>query len=143
MARLDLSGLDALDELMNGLSDLSTDINEVAKECIDAAAPTLVEALQSNIQSAANRGYADGSLAASISPTKAKTNAYGNFAAVRPVGANARGVRNAEKLAYLEYGTAKQKAHPVIKKAIAQAEPQTKEIIQKRFEERVKKYVKQ
>ena len=55
MARLDLSGLSILDELMNGLSDLSTDIDEVAKDCIDAAAPTLADALQSNIQSAAHR----------------------------------------------------------------------------------------
>lgn len=143
MARLKLEGLDELDKFTKGLSDLASDIDEVAKDCIDTATPTLVKALQNNINGAANRGYATGRLARSIVPTKAKTNAYGNFAAVRPIGVDEKGVRNGEKLAYLEYGTSKQEAHPVMAKAIAQAEPQVKNIIQKRFDEHVKKRIDQ
>lgn len=143
MAKLDLSGLKELDDFMEGLSELASDIDEVAKDCIDAASPTLANALKSNISAAANRGYSTGELERSITPTKAKTNAYGNFAAVRPVGSDKNGMRNGEKLAYLEYGTSKQEAHPVIAKSIAQAEPQAKEIIQERFNEHVKQKVGQ
>lgn len=143
MARLKLDGLNELDDFVKGLSDLARDIDDIAKDCIDAATPTLKKALQDNISAAANRGYSTGELARSITPTKAKTNAYGNFAAVRPVGTDEKGVRNGEKLAYLEYGTSKQEAHPVMKKAIAQAEPQIKEIIQERFKEHVNKKIKQ
>lgn len=143
MARLDLRGLKELDDFMKGLSDLSSDIDNIAKDCINAASPTLANCLKNNIRAAANRGYSTGELAQSIVPTEAKTNAYGNFAAVRPVGSDKNGMRNGEKLAYLEYGTSKQDAHPVMQKSIAQAEPQTKEIIQKRFNEHVKKRVGQ
>lgn len=143
MARLELKGLNELDDFLKGLSDLTDDIDEIAKDCIDAAAPTLVETLQNNISAAANRDYSTGELARSIAPTKAKTNAYGNFAAVRPVGTDEKGVRNGEKLAYLEYGTSDQDAHPVMAKTIAQAEPQTMEIIQQRFNEHVNKRIKQ
>lgn len=142
MARLELNGLKEFDNFTKGLSDLALDIDEIAKDCIDAATPTLVESMQNNINAAVKRGYSTGELARSITPTKAKTNAYGNFAAVRPVGTDEKGTRNGEKLAYLEYGTSKQDAHPVIAKAIAQAEPQVEEIIQKRFNEYVDKKIK-
>lgn len=137
MARLELDGLGVLDDLINGLSELAGDINEVAKDCIDLATPTLEEVLRNNVKAAANRGYSTGELARSISATKAKTNAYGNFAAVRPVGTDGKGVRNGEKLAYLEYGTSKQVAHPVMAKSIAEAEPRVEEIIQERFNQHV------
>lgn len=142
MARLELNGLKEFDNFTKGLSDLALDIDEIAKDCIDAATPTLVESMQNNINAAVKRGYSTGELARSITPTKAKTNAYGNFAAVRPVGTDEKGTRNGEKLAYLEYGPSKQDAHPVIAKAIAQAEPQVEEIIQKRFNEYVDKKIK-
>lgn len=146
MARLTIDGLNDLESFINGLSDMAEDIDEIAKDCINKASPTLANVLKRNIKSAANRmdkkgrKYSTGELERSIVPTVAKTNAYGNFAAVRPVGYDANGMRNGEKLAYLEYGTSKQDAHPVMQKSIEQAEPQTKEIIQKRFEEHVDKY---
>lgn len=156
MAKLDLSGLKGLDDFMEGISELASDIDELAKDCVNAATPTLANVLKNNISAAANRNekdrktgartgkpYSTGELAQSIVPTEAKTNAYGNFAAVRPVGSDKNGVRNGEKLAYLEYGTSKQEAHPVMAKSIAQAEPQTKEIIQERFNEHVKQIVGQ
>ena len=46
-------------------------------------------------------------------PKKTKSKIY-DF--VRPTGKDAKGVRNMEKLAYLEYGTSKQPATPVCTK---------------------------
>lgn len=161
MARLRINGLKEMEEFTNGLSNIAEDIDEIAKDCINGATPTLQKALKDNIRIAANRKaprnrkekkvkngrsgkpYSTGELERSIEPTEAKTNAYGNFAAVRPVGRDKSGIRNGEKLAYLEYGTSEQEAHPVLQKTITQAEPQTKEIIQKRFEEHIEKRMKQ
>lgn len=156
MARLDMDAMKKVDEFINGLFGIAGDIDNIAKDCIDEAIPTLENALKRNIKAAANRKrkkrktgerigkpYSTGELVRSIEPTKAKTNAYGNFAAVRPVGTDSNGVRNGEKLAYLEYGTSVQEARPVMQRAIEEAEPQTRAIIQKRFEEYAKKYLKQ
>lgn len=146
MAKFTMTGMD---DFLKGLSDLANDVDEIAKDCINAAAPTLENALKKNIRSVTNRKdkrtgkpYSTGELERSIAATKAKTNAYGNFAAIRPVGMDANGVRNGEKLAYLEYGTSEQEERPVMQKSINEAEPQTKEIIQKRFEEHVQKRMK-
>ena len=146
MAKFTMTGMD---DFLKGLSNLATDVDEIAKDCINVAAPTLENALKKNIRSVTNRKdkrtgkpYSTGELERSIAATEAKTNAYGNFAAIRPVGTDANGVRNGEKLAYLEYGTSEQEARPVMQKSINEAEPQTKEIIQKRFEEHVQKRMK-
>ena len=55
--------------------------------------------------------------------------------AVRPVGTDSKGVRNAEKMGYKEYGTSKQPAKPVLKKAVKKSEKECLEIMQKAFEE--------
>lgn len=119
MARFEMSGMDDLMKQMEQLADLE----EVAPKMIDAATPTIKENLSKNIRTAANRGYATGELAESIQATKAKQNAYGYFAAVRPTGADKKGTRNGEKLAYLEYGVSgKQEPHPVMAKTINESE---------------------
>lgn len=118
MMAFNVSGLD---ELMQGLEELG-EVEEVAKEMIDAATPTLEEALKACIRDSADKGYATGALEKSIKSTKAKQNAYGYMAAVRPTGVDEKGVRNGEKLAYLEYGTHKQAARPVLGRAINRAE---------------------
>ena len=106
--------------------------NEIAKKAVDQAAPVLEESLKGKITGAASRGYATGELAGSISSTKAKVNDRGVFAAVRPTGHDRRGVRNAEKLAYLEYGTSRgQTPHPVRDAAVSAAEAQCVSIMEK------------
>ena len=88
--------------------------NDIAKKAVDKASPILEGSLKGKVSGAASRGYATGELAGSISATKAKVNDRGVFAAVRPTGHDRKGVRNAEKLAYLEYGTSRGQApHPV------------------------------
>lgn len=122
-----------LGSFIDGLSSLEREVDDIADECLNEAAPTLVSALQSTIASKATTG--SGELSRSIVPTRAKENAYGHFVAVRPVGVDANGVRNGEKLAYLEYGTSHSAAKPCLAEAISKAEPQIKSTIQKRFEE--------
>ena len=51
------------------------------------------------------------------------------------VGTDSKGVRNAEKMGYKEYGTSKQPAKPVLKKAVKKSEKECLEIMQKAFEE--------
>ena len=50
----------------------------------------------------------------SIKPTKPKKNRWGHFIVIRPTGKDKKGVRNMEKLVYMEYGTSKQSPTPVI-----------------------------
>jgi hypothetical protein len=61
-------------------------------------------------------------MAASIKSTGIKTNKSGKFLVVRPTGKDSKGVRNMEKMAYLEYGTYKQAATPVVTPAVKDAE---------------------
>lgn len=53
--------------------------------------------------------------------------------------ANYEGIRNNEKLAYLEYGTSKQEARPVIGKAVHHSENECLQIMQEKFNEVVGK----
>ncbi len=114
-----ITGLSDLDDLFEkGLK-----ANDIAKKAVDRAAPVLEDSLKGKISGAASRGYATGELAGSISATKAKVNDRGVFAAVRPTGHDRKGVRNAEKMAYLEYGTSRGQApHPVRDAAASSAE---------------------
>jgi len=76
-----------------------------------------------------------GELAESIEATDAKMNEYGCFAAVRPTGIDEKGVRNGEKMAYMEYGTSKQYPKPVLRKAIKKSEKACLEAMQKKYDE--------
>lgn len=136
MAKCKLEGFDGLVE---SLDKLAANTGEIVEEAINAATPTLKEALIECIEDAANRGYATGELAQSIEATEAKQNAYGYFAAVRPVGKDSKGVRNGEKLAYLEYGTSKQEAHPVMARALNRAGEKCEKIMQDKVEKAVQK----
>ena len=118
MANFSVTGMDALMKQLEQLGDAE----ELAKKMVDAAVPELEESVKSGIKEAANRGYATGELANSVKGTKAKTNNYGVMSAVRVTGTDKRGMRNGEKMAYLEYGTSRQTAHPVLQKAVNKVE---------------------
>lgn len=136
MASFKMTGLD---DLIGKLENLSANTDEIARDAIDAAKPTLREALSQCIEEAANRGYATGELAGSIQATKTKQYAYGYYADVKPTGTDKKGVRNGEKLAYLEYGTSRQLAHPVMKRALDRAGKTCQEIMQEKVEEALKR----
>lgn len=103
MARCEVKGID---ELLQGLNDLE-DIDAIANDILFECGNILEKDMKSEIRRAANRGYATGELENSIVPTAPMKNAYGHFVAVRPVGTDSKGVRNGEKLQYLQEGTKK------------------------------------
>lgn len=110
------------EDFISRLEALSNGIGRVQEKMIDGATPILKETMSANIRAAADRGYATGALASSVKATKAKKNNYGYFAAVRVTGKDKKGVRNGEKLAYLEYGVeGRQAARPVMAKTIRQS----------------------
>lgn len=113
MAKLELEGFDSF---LNGLNSLEFD--KLATEMLEAAAPIL----ERNIVKRALSHSRTGSMAGSISKGKLKKNGADYHISVRPTGTDAKGVRNMEKMVYLEYGTSKQAATPVMSPAIAESE---------------------
>lgn len=137
-----------LDAFINGAKGLIEDIGNIADEMLNESAPTVVDAWKKNIRKAADRvddhgrPYSTGALESSIEATEAKTNAYGHFVAARPTGKDARGTRNGEKMAYLEYGTSRQVARPTMAKTVAETEKKVTETMRRTFEQNVEKYLK-
>lgn len=122
------------DDFAKALDDMGR-IDDYAPELLEAAVPELEKTLKENVQVEANRGYAKGDLEESIKSGKPGKNKKGHYIAVNAKGKDRKGVRNNEKLAYLDYGTSKQEARPVISKAINKAEKKCVERMQERFEE--------
>ena len=108
----------ALTELISDLTSL--DVDMMTDEMIRAAEPVMVESLTRH----ARKHKYSGSMIKSIKSTGIKRNKNGKYLVVRPTGKDKDGVRNMEKMAYLEYGTIKQKATPVLTPAVREAEHQ-------------------
>lgn len=136
MGNVKISGY-GIDELIKKLDQIGG-IDKYAPEMLAAAAPVLENALKEEVQKAADRGYAEGSLKKSIRANKPKVNEYGHYVSVTAKGKDKKGVRNNEKLAYLHYGTSKQVARPVLSKAVEKAEREAIQKMQKKFDEVVK-----
>lgn len=124
-------GFEDLESQIEGLVNAAEGIDEV----IQSAVPPLESSMKECIRESANRGYATGELEKSIKGTKTKQNVYGHFAAVGPTGTDSKGVRNGEKMAYMEYGTSTQEARPVVKRAVSRAEKNCVENMQEKFNE--------
>lgn len=143
MARASLTGFDDLESMLSKLMEPT----KMAVKAVDAAAPVLEESLRSEIRKAANRTdekgypYSTGELAASIHRTEAKENHLGVFSVVKADGTDSKGLRNVEKLAYLEYGVASrgQVPRPVRQKAVNSAEEECIRIMQEVIYEEVDK----
>lgn len=121
-----------IDEFAKELEELG-ELDRYAPDLLKAAAPILEKELKQAVSKEANRGYATGDLKQSIQPMKPGKNQYGHYIAVTAKGKDRKGVRNNEKLAYLEYGTSKQEARPVISRAIKSSEQGCIEKMQERF----------
>ena len=123
-----------MEKLLNGLAKPE----KMAVKAVDAAAPLLQEELKRQIRSVADRQdkngkpYSTGELAASIGLTKAKENTYGVFAVAKPEGVDSKGLRNVEKMAYLEHGVAAhgQLPRPVRQKTVNAVEEKCEKIMQ-------------
>lgn len=122
------------DEFARELEELGN-VDEYAPALLNAAAPILEQGLRDRVRREANRGYATGDLAESVKAKKPGKNEYGHYVAVTAEGKDRKGVRNNEKLAYLNYGTTKQQARPVISGAIRDAEDDCLEAMQEKFNE--------
>ena len=104
-------------EFINQLNKMA-DVDKYADKMLDEAAPILVDSLKRQLNNHKNTG----DLQKSIKASRAKKNKYGWYVKVYPAGTDSKGVRNGEKLAYLEYGTSTQPANPVMEKAIKDCE---------------------
>lgn len=112
------------------------DVERIAPKMIDEAIPIL----EQNVKREIAKHKRTGDLYKSIKTTKAKMTKKGGFyAAVRPTGSDSKGVRNMEKLAYLEFGTSKQSPTPVLTKAIKDSQEPVMRKMQEVFEREVKK----
>lgn len=108
-------------------------VNQAAVKAVDAASPGVAAEMSSAIAGVEHGSYATGSVSQSVKATKAKTNAYGVFSASRPTGRDKKGKRNAEKAAYLQYGTPTMPARPWAEKAARKAEEKAAETLENVF----------
>lgn len=123
MAQLEVTGLEEFMKKLEKLSDQAK-VEEIAKKAVDAAQPLNEAAMRSAIASVEHGPYATGSVSGSIQSTPAKVNSYGAYAVARPTGRDAKGVRNGEKAAYLQYGTRRMAARPWRQNAVLSAQAQ-------------------
>lgn len=108
--------VEGLDDLMKDLGSL--DIDRIAPVMLEEAAPIL----ERNVKNRASVHKETGEMQKSIKSTKSKRTGDGYSIAVRPTGKDKKGVRNMEKACYLEFGTSKQGATPVISLAVRESE---------------------
>jgi len=113
MAGFEVHGID---ELLKDLDDLS--FERIAPKMLEAAAPVL----EKNLRNRAAMHKDSGEMAASVKSAGVKKQKDGYGVAVRATGTDKKGVRNMEKMAYLEYGTYKQAATPVVLPAVRESE---------------------
>jgi len=126
--------LEGFDELIRSLEGFTNNLDSIADEALNEAAPILEGSFRSKVASVTNRvdpkgrPYSTGALAGSIQATPAKKNGLGHFIAVRPTGSDARGMGNSQKMSWLENGTSKQAARPVRQAAVSAVEDQCVEV---------------
>lgn len=121
-----------MDDLLRKFEKLSnpTHVEEIAKKAVKAAQPVNERAMKAAIAAAEHGPKSTGSVAASVSSTQAKVNAYGVYAVARPTGRDKQGVRNGAKAAFLEYGGKNLAPRPWRAGAVASAEPECVRIME-------------
>lgn len=128
MAKFDVD-MGGFDDLLENLDLL--DRGEVEEKMLKAGEPIL----ERSVKSHAAAHVKTGSMAASIKSTGVKQQGDGKYLVVRPTGKDKKGVRNMEKMAYLEFGTYKQAATPTLTPAVKESENAVLEAMQKAFDE--------
>lgn len=135
MARAKLTGFEDLERFLGKLAEPE----KMAAKAVDAAAPLAVKRLKAEIAKAANRKdaqgkpYSTGELAASVGRTETDENDLGVYSVVLPLGTDKKGLRNVEKMAYLEYGVKSkgQAPHPVRQRTVNAVEAECQRIMGK------------
>lgn len=128
MAKFDIYGID---DFMREISQI--DIDRIAPKMLEESVPILEKSVRA--ESAKHRDT--GAMEESIKATEANINARGHYICVRPTGRDEKGVRNMEKMVYMEYGTSKQAATPVLSPAVRKAEDPVTEKMQEVFNREV------
>jgi HK97 gp10 family phage protein len=109
------------------------DVDRIAPKMLNEALPIL----ERNVKAEVSKHVVSGDLLKSIKMSKAKKNKYGYYASVTPTGTDKKGVRNMEKMVYLEYGTKNQPPRPTLTKAIKDSEKAVMEKMQEVFNREV------
>ena len=154
MARLTIEGFDDVDKLFAVLGNP----REFTTAAVNEAAPILEKATRNAVRQAASKGYATGGLAESFVRTPAKSNKYGTYSVVRPVGGRKTYESDKEEHSYveracwLEYGrnggyersdmlrpATSQEPSPFRQKAINDAKAECEEAMKRKVYEAVDK----
>ena len=136
MAKFKCDGLDLV------ISEFSSFAQQTfVKDALKQAAPTVEKEMKREISShhKTKRDRTRGQLAASVKTTGPKQVGSEWQVEIAPSGTDSKGVRNAEKLAYLEYGTSKQTATPVVTPVVARTEDRVVREIQTYIEKKLEK----
>lgn len=131
MASFDIKGFDGI------LSELERlgKFEEVAPKMMEDG----MEVLQKGVVAEASKHIDTGEMAASVKATGVTAMAQGDYyMCTRPTGKDKKGVRNMEKMAWLEYGVKGRAATPVMTKAVIRAEPGVIEAMRERFAREMK-----
>ena len=121
------------DELVKQLERLEN-FDELAKQILTDSSKPLEDSLNRELMAHKDTGALIKSVRKIVKKSK-----YGWFLMVRPTGKDKKGVRNMEKLAYIEFGTSKQAPRPLLSRAIRSAESAVKELMQRNFDDYVNK----
>ena len=126
MAQFSISGMD---ELLVKLNQLGR-FDEIAPKMMKAG----MEILQEEVMAEASKHKDTGAMVASIKPTGLMAGYGGGYyMCTRPTGRDKKGVRNMEKMVYLEYGVKGRPGVPVITAAVIKAEPKVIQAMQEVF----------
>lgn len=113
MARFDI---DFPDDLVLKLEKLEN-FDEIAEEMLTEAEPILKKAIISEARTHQDTGDMIESITSQI-----KKNDIGWFLTTYPRGKDRDGVRNMDKMMYIEYGTRDKPADPILSRAVRKAE---------------------
>ena len=142
--RARVTGFEDLERMLNKLAEPE----KMAIKAVNEATPILERSLKTKVREAANRTdkkgqpYSTGELADSIAAIPATENEYGVYSVVKANGTDSKGLRNVEKMAYLEYGVRShgQEPHPVREPAVASCESDVLDTMEKIIYSEVDKF---
>ena len=125
---------------VRGFEELLTQLDKLGR--FDEVAPKMMKAgmeiLQEEVVAEASKHKDTGAMAASIKPTGLMAGYGGGYyMCTRPTGRDKKGVRNMEKLVWLELGVKGRPATPVITSAVIRAEPRVLQAMQEVFNREV------
>ena len=130
MAKFDMEGFDDLLKDLNSL-----DFHRIAPKMLEAGVPVL----EKNLRKRSSEHDDTGEMTGSIGTTGIRDSGLSGYKiSVRPTGTDSRGVRNMEKMCFLEYGTENQAATPVLTPAVIESEGPAIEKMQAVFDEETK-----